>query len=216
MTKSVHSYVIEFCTTEWPKRNQLVENIKCTENFEIVLLLVILCCCTKVALLYHQVCSNRPLWRYIMVTRVFKDVVASSVWWPRVTNAFKQFVQSCPTCQRVTVPHREPLLTNPLPSYPWEHVAADLFELKCSTYLLVADYYSRFVEVQKLTITTSSGIVTQLKAIFARFGIPATLITDNGPQFDSQHMKEFLMFMSFSTLLQALTTLKQMDLQKEW
>ena len=68
---------------------------------------------------------------------------------------------------------------------------ADLFELKGSTYLLVADYYSRFVEVQKLTTTTSSSIITQLKAIFARFEFPATLITDNGPQFDSQHMKEF-------------------------
>ena len=67
----------------------------------------------------------------------------------------------------------------------------DLFELKGSTYLLVADYYSRFVEVQKLTTTTSSSTVIQLKAIFARFGIPATLITDGGPQFDSQHMKEF-------------------------
>ena len=45
--------------------------------------------------------------------------------------------------------------------------------------------------MQKPTTTTSSSIVTQLKAIFARFGIPATLITDNGLQFDSQHMKEF-------------------------
>ena len=45
--------------------------------------------------------------------------------------------------------------------------------------------------MQKLTTTISSSTVTQLKAIFARFGIPAILITDNGPQFDSQHMKEF-------------------------
>ena len=65
---------------------------------------------------------------------------------------------------------------------------ADLFQLKGSAYLLVANYYSRFVEVQKLTTTS---IVTQLKAIFARSGIPATLITDNAPKFDSQHMKEF-------------------------
>ena len=89
------------------------------------------------------------------------------------------------------MPHREPLLTTPLPSYPWEHVAADLFELKGSTYLLVVDYYSRFVEVQKLTTSTSSSIVTQLKAIFAKFGILAILITDNGPQFVSEHKKEF-------------------------
>ena len=30
-----------------------------------------------------------------------------------------------------------------------------------------------------------------LKLFFARFGIPATKVTDNGPQFDSQEMKEF-------------------------
>ena len=83
------------------------------------------------------------------------------------------------------------MIITPLPNYPWERIAADLFELKGSPYLLVADYYSRFVEVQKLTTTTSSNIITQLKTIFARFGIPATMVTDNGPQFDSHEMKEF-------------------------
>ena len=33
--------------------------------------------------------------------------------------------------------------------------------------------------------------MTHLKSIFARFGIPTTMISDNGPQFDSQEMKEF-------------------------
>ena len=33
--------------------------------------------------------------------------------------------------------------------------------------------------------------MTEIKATFARFGIPTTVITDNGPQFDSQDMKEF-------------------------
>ena len=82
-------------------------------------------------------------------------------------------------------------MITPLPSYPWERIAADLFELKGSTYLLVTDYYSRFVEVQRLTTTTSSTVVRHLKTIFARLGIPTTMVTDNGPQFDSQEMKEF-------------------------
>ena len=83
------------------------------------------------------------------------------------------------------------MIITPLPNYPWERIAADLFEPKGSPYLLVADYYSRFVKVQKLTTTTSSNIITQLKTIFARFGIPAIMVTDNGPQFDSHEMKEF-------------------------
>ena len=63
--------------------------------------------------------------------------------------------------------------------------------MKGSTYLLVVDCYLRFMKVQKLNTTTSSSVVTHLKSIFAKFGIPATLISDNGPQFDSQEMKEF-------------------------
>ena len=117
--------------------------------------------------------------------------VSSSVWWPGVSREMENFVQSCPVCQKTTPPNREPLITTPLPSYPWERIAADLFELKGSMYLLVVDYYSRFVEVQKLNSTTSTSVITYLKSLFSRFGIPVEMVTDNGPQFSSNEMKEF-------------------------
>ena len=101
------------------------------------------------------------------------------------------FIKSCPVCQKTTSPNKEPLISTPLPSYPWERIASDLFELKNSTYLLTIDYYSRFAEVQKLSSTISSSVITHLKSIFARFGIPAEIVSDNGPQFSSQEMKEF-------------------------
>jgi len=40
-------------------------------------------------------------------------------------------------------------------------------------------------------IHVEQNVITQLKTIFARFGIPTTMVTDNGPQFDSHEMKEF-------------------------
>ena len=95
-------------------------------------------------------------------------------------------------------------MTTPLPSYPWECIAADLFELKGTNYPLVVDYFSRFVEVQKLTTTTSSNVITHLKAMFARFGIPATLVTDNGPQFDSEIVKEFAQSYGFHHIASSL------------
>ena len=45
--------------------------------------------------------------------------------------------------------------------------------------------------MQSLSLTTSASVVNALKAIFARHGIPATFVSDNGPQFDSQEMKRF-------------------------
>ena len=45
-------------------------------------------------------------------------------------------------------------------------------------------------EVQKLSSTTytSSSVITHLKSIFVRFGIPVEMVSDNGPQFSSQEM----------------------------
>lgn len=59
------------------------------------------------------------------------------------------------------------------------------------TYLLEVDYYSRYIEIIKTSITTSAGIINDLKSIFARHGVPEILITDNGPQFTSSSFSSF-------------------------
>ena len=140
---------------------------------------------------------NRYLYRLTLLAVPITDTVKMSISVadisadPIIGTPLENFVQSCPICQKTLTLSREPLINTPLPSYPWERIAADLFDLKGSTYLLVVDYFSRFVEVQKLNTTTSPSVVTHLKSIFARFGIPATMITDNGPQFKSEEMEEF-------------------------
>ena len=75
------------------------------------------------------------------------------------------------------------MIQSKLPDYPWQKVATDLFELKGVTYLLVVDNFSRFPEVAKLTTTTSASVISALKNIFSRHGIPEVLISDNGRQF---------------------------------
>lgn len=97
--------------------------------------------------------------------------VSSSVWWPGISKQVENFVTRCPTCMKNMPPPVEPMLQSSLPSHPWEKVGADLFQLKDSTYLLVVDYYSRYVEIQKLTSITSAGVISALKAIFSRHGI---------------------------------------------
>lgn len=48
-----------------------------------------------------------------------------------------------------------------------------------------SDYHSNYIEVARLSSTMSRAIIKELKAIFARFGIPDCLVTDNGPQFST-------------------------------
>ena len=100
-------------------------------------------------------------------------------------------MRNCPQCQKSYTPPREPLMVWPLPRRPWERVAADLFEMDHTQYLLVVDYYSRYPEVIQLRATTSAAIINALKSIFGRHGIPSTLVTDNGPQFNCSTLQQF-------------------------
>jgi hypothetical protein len=53
------------------------------------------------------------------------------------------------------------------------------------------DYFSRFPEVITLTETSSSKVISSLKSMFSRYGVPETLLSDNGPQFASHEFDEF-------------------------
>lgn len=68
----------------------------------------------------------------------------------------------------------------------------DLFSFRNKSYLTVVDYYSNYIEVCLLNHHTESlDVISHVKAIFARFGIPRVVISDNGPQFASSDFKTF-------------------------
>ena len=58
-------------------------------------------------------------------------------------------------------------------------------------YLFVVDYYSRYIEVAKLISTSANSIITHLKSIFSRHGIPEMVISDNGPQYSAAAFEKF-------------------------
>ena len=115
-----------------------------------------------------------------------------SVWWPGISKEIKAKVESCQFCQENQPSQRKaPLMTTDLPDRPWQKVSTDLFELASQKYLVVMNYYSRFIEILSLVETTSQVVIQKLKSVFARWGIPEELISDNGTQFKSLHFDEF-------------------------
>ena len=121
-----------------------------------------------------------------------RERAAGAIWWPHISKDIKVMVESCAVCQQHRVTQREqPLKPVPLPERPWAQLGADLFEYKKKMFLVVVDYYSRWIEVKQLTTTTSASVISRLKAIFTTFGIPDVLITDNGPQFSAGEFAAF-------------------------
>lgn len=115
-----------------------------------------------------------------------------SVWWPGITHDIKRIVGACDHCE-VNRPSqkKEPLMTTPLPTGPWQRVAVDLCTFKGNDFLIIVDYYSRWIEILHVRVTSAAACIAKLKDSFARFGIPMELISDNGPQFASSDFKLF-------------------------
>ena len=114
-----------------------------------------------------------------------------SVWWPGMSRELEELVKNCPECCKAQKQRAQPLTPSELPDLPWQKVATDLFEWKQRMYLIVVDYYSRYVEIACLNGVTAEQVIVHTKSIFARHGIPEVVISDNGPQYTSEAYAKF-------------------------
>ena len=121
-----------------------------------------------------------------------------SVWWPGIGRQLHKYLDNCKVCRQHATNRAEPLIPTELQKFPWQKVATDMLEYQKQSYLVVVDYFSRYVELAKLTTTTSQDIIRHLKSIFARHGIPETVVSDNGPQYASKAFDDFASVYGFT------------------
>ena len=94
------------------------------------------------------------------------------------------------------------MISGDFPSRPWEKLGSDLFYSHGQNYLFVVDFFSRFIEIVKLSSTSSQVVISQIKVIMSRMGVCYTLVTDGGPQHSSQQFKQdFANFMAYGISL---------------
>ena len=128
---------------------------------------------TAVLSLFPRACKPQYCRRSTMGIKAAHYLICMVAWAAR---------EIMPNLYKVSTLHKEPLMYSPLPNRPWEKVGSDLFELNGSTYLLILDYFSRFIKIQKLSSINSRSVILALKAIFSRHELAATLASVNDPQ----------------------------------
>ena len=106
------------------------------------------------------------------------------MFWPRMSPDLKEYITKCDVCLAYqNAPHKETIIQHEVTAWPWVKVGADLCDAQGRTLLVVCNYFSGFMEVERLQSTTSSAVSKAIRVLFARYGIPNVLVTDNGPQF---------------------------------
>ncbi|XP_030851766.1 uncharacterized protein K02A2.6-like [Strongylocentrotus purpuratus] len=122
-----------------------------------------------------------------------KLLARGKVFWSNMNKDIDRVVQSCVRCQEHQPAQTpEPLQPHDIPTMPWSTVATDMFELKGKQWLIVVDYYSKYPVVRQLPDqATSSAVITMMQQVFAEHGIPAKVVSDNGPQYASYQFKSF-------------------------
>ena len=114
----------------------------------------------------------------------------SSVFWPGYIDHVRNVVASCSACQENRNRNPKlPLNSAEVPTHPFQMVSADLFQLRGVHYLLIVDAYSKWPCAVSLKSETSAACISELDRIFADFGVPEELKTDNGPQFASAELR---------------------------
>jgi hypothetical protein len=115
------------------------------------------------------------------------------LFWNGMGKDIENLVFSCETCAKQQAANpKEPMIPSEIPCRAWSKIGMDLFELSGTHYLLTVDYLSKWPEIARLESLTSRCVITHVKSMFSRYGIPDVIISDNGPQFSSSEFKDFV------------------------
>ena len=120
-----------------------------------------------------------------------KSLARMYVWWPGIDSDIESLVRSCQSSQPAPPP--APLHPWSWPGIPWSRLHMDFAGLFMGqNFLVLVDAHSKWIKVFPMSSTTFLAVVERLRVLFAQFGIPQAIVTDDGSAFVSQEFKSFL------------------------
>ena len=129
-----------------------------------------------------------------------QELITRNYWWPYIQSDVRWYVKGCQPCQQAKMRKGKIhalLQPNTIPEQPWEHITIDFItRLPISqgynAIMVVVDWFTKYVIVIPTTAEISSMGTAKLfrNNVWKQFGIPWKVISDQGPQFAAQFMKD--------------------------
>lgn len=121
-----------------------------------------------------------------------KQIARKYLYWEGCGTDIENYVGSCKQCQILGIDRTPRVYGNwPMTKTPFERVHIDFFHKFSRTFLILVDSYSRWIEIRRMTKTDANNVTHELDNIFTNFGFAATIVSDNGPPFNSHGFRKY-------------------------
>lgn len=128
--------------------------------------------------------------------------IRDKYFWPKMSRDVKLFVSNCETCKCAKPANkilRPPMGQQMKTQRPFQRLYMDLLgpyprtKMGNSMVFVAVDHFTKYLFLKPLKKATTSAIVGYIEEnIFHQFGVPQYIHSDNGKQFVSSEMTEFL------------------------
>lgn len=99
--------------------------------------------------------------------------------------------KSCDHCLITRCSPQKSVVSWPVSTEPFATVHIDHFNLRNHDFLVIIDYYSKWIDAYLVKNLSSATTIEKLRECFARFGLPITVISDNGSSLVSDEIEGF-------------------------
>ena len=129
--------------------------------------------------------------------RAMTSRAQASVFWPGISSDIARKRQTCRTCDTIA-PSQPPTdaVEPEIPTYPFEMICSDYFDLEGTHYMVTVDRFSNWVDVRRAKPETeeagASGLIRAHQEVFMVFGVPIEVANDGGPEYTSHAFRNFL------------------------
>ena len=108
-------------------------------------------------------------------------------------HEIEEIVTYCTECQQTQAsPPSVPLDPWKWPTRPWARLHVDFAgPMDGRMCLIVVDTHFKWLELLRMTTATALKMIQHLRTLFAKFGLPESLVSDNGPQFAAAEFELF-------------------------
>ena len=122
-----------------------------------------------------------------------KALARAYFWWPGITKDIETLAKNCEVCK---LNQKNPPKTVLHPwiasKVPWERIHIDFCTYNNDQWLVVVDSYSKWSEVIHMRkCIDSPATIRELRKLFATWGLPKIVVSDNGPSLVSDEIMSF-------------------------